>query len=109
MAHKTARSAYKNLIERLNQFPQGAPPSETLYKILEMLFSEEEAEIVARLPIRPFSVEKASRILKKEAAETEKILDELAGRAILLDARDEEGNKKYILPPPGDTIFGPWT
>ena len=105
MAHKTARSAYKNLVERLNQFPQGAPPSETLYKILEMLFSEEEAEIVARLPIRPFTVDKASRILKKEPAETEKILDELAGRAILLDARDEDGEKKYILPPPMAGFF----
>ena len=105
MAHKTARSAYKNLVERLNQFPQGAPPSETLYKILEMLFSEEEAEIVAQLPIRPFTVKKASRILKKDPAETEKILDELASRAILLDARDEEGKKKYILPPPMAGFF----
>ena len=105
MAHKTARSAYKNLVERLNQFPQGAPPSETLYKILEMLFSEKEAEIVAQLPIRPFTVEKASRILKKEPAETEKILDELASRAILLDSRDEKGEKKYILPPPMAGFF----
>ena len=105
MAHTTARSAYKNLVERLNQFPQGAPPSETLYKILEMLFSEEEAEIVAQLPIRPFTVEKASRILKKDPAETEKILAELASRAILLDSRDEEGEKKYILPPPMAGFF----
>ncbi len=105
MAHKTARSAYKNLVERLNKFPQGAPPSETLYKILEMLFSEKEAEIVARLPIRPFTVDKASRILKKEPAETERILDGLAGRAILLDARDEDGEKKYILPPPMAGFF----
>ena len=105
MAHKTARSAYKNLVERLNQFPQGAPPSETLYKILEMLFSEEEAEIVAQLPIRPFTVDKASRILGRDETETEKILDELASRAILLDARDDEGNKRYILPPPMAGFF----
>ena len=48
LSHKTAKSAYKNLEERLNQFPQGAPPSETLYKILSILFSEKEAEIVAK-------------------------------------------------------------
>ena len=28
MAHATARSAYAHLVDRLNQFPQGAPPSD---------------------------------------------------------------------------------
>ena len=37
-------------MERLNRFPQGAPPSELLYRILELLFSEREAELVAQLP-----------------------------------------------------------
>ena len=44
MAHHTMKkSAYENLTDRLNRFPQGAPPSETLYKILKILFSEKEA------------------------------------------------------------------
>lgn len=49
MAHRTSRSGYENLVERLNEFPQGAPPSDTLYKILEMLFTEREAELVSLL------------------------------------------------------------
>ena len=28
MAHITAKNAYKSLEERINKFPQGAPPSE---------------------------------------------------------------------------------
>ena len=40
MAHLSARTAYKKLVQRINKFPQGAPPSELLYKILQMLFSE---------------------------------------------------------------------
>lgn len=104
MSHKTAKSAYKNLEERLNQFPQGAPPSETLYKILSILFSEKEAEVVAQLPIKPFTVEKASKILKLSKSETKKILEELAGRAILLDS-EYNGVKKYVLPPPMAGFF----
>lgn len=104
MSHKTAKSAYKNLEERLNQFPQGAPPSETLYKILSILFSEKEAEVVAQLPIKPFTVEKASKILNRNKVETKKILEELAGRAILLDS-EYNGIKKYILPPPMAGFF----
>ncbi len=34
MGHLTTRDVYKNLEERINWFTQGAPPSETLYKIL---------------------------------------------------------------------------
>ncbi|HPR88989.1 MAG TPA: (Fe-S)-binding protein, partial [bacterium] len=54
MAHLTSRSAYQNLVERLNRFPQGAPPSELLDKILQLLFTEKEAQLVALLPIKPF-------------------------------------------------------
>lgn len=104
MSHKTAKTAYKNLEERLNQFPQGAPPSKTLYKILSILFSEKEAEIVAKLPIRPFTVKTAAKILKLDKVKTENILDELASRAILLDTQ-QNGEKRYVLPPPMAGFF----
>ena len=48
MAHKTIKTSYDHLINRLNKFPQGVTPSELLYKILKMLFDEKEAELVAR-------------------------------------------------------------
>jgi len=64
MSHHTARSAYQQLQERLNRFPQGAPPSETLYRILAILFSKREAELVAQLPIKPFTARDAARIWK---------------------------------------------
>lgn len=85
MAHITLKSGYTELVERLNRFPQGAPPSDTLYKILKILFSEREAELVALLPIKPFTVEKASQVWKLPLAETQKALDELSSRAILVD------------------------
>ena len=65
MAHLTARSGYESLVDRLNQAPQGAPPSELLYAILKMLFSEEEAGLVALLPIKPFTVGKAAAVWKE--------------------------------------------
>ena len=104
MSHLVAKSAYLKLEERLNKFPQGAPPSETLYKILSILFNEKEAELVAQLPIKPFTIKTASRIWKLDAVNTEKLLDELAGRAILLDS-DHNGIKKYVLPPPMAGFF----
>ncbi|MFW6134684.1 MAG: (Fe-S)-binding protein, partial [Elusimicrobiota bacterium] len=56
MSHMVGKSAYKKLEERLNRYPQGAPPSDTLYKILSILFNEKEAGLVSQLPIKPFTV-----------------------------------------------------
>ena len=79
MAHHLAhRSAYQRLTDRLNRFPQGAPPSESLFAIQKLLFSEREAALVAALPIRPFRAEKAAEIWKVPLAEARRTLDALA-------------------------------
>ena len=105
MAHQTVRSSYDQLVERLNRFPQGAPPSDLLYQILKLLFNEQEAELVALLPIKPFTVNKAARLWKMEPANAQKVLDELAGRAILMDIEDPQGCQIYALPPPMAGFF----
>jgi ferredoxin len=104
MAHHTSKSGYRQLVKRLNKHPQGAPPSEILYKILGLLFSEKEASLVALLPIKPFTLETAARAWKMSPAESQNILDALSGRAILLDIA---GRKKryYALPPPMAGFF----
>ena len=95
---------YKKLEERLNKFPQRVPPSQALYKILAHLFSEKEAGLVAQLPIKPFNVKTASRIWKVKESEAQKVLDELASRAILLDI-ETDGEQQYLLPPPMAGFF----
>jgi formate hydrogenlyase subunit 6/NADH:ubiquinone oxidoreductase subunit I len=104
MSHITAKSSYKQLEERINRLPQGAPPSETLYKILNMLFSEREAQLVAQLPIRPFTIKAASRVWKMDEVSAHKILDDLASRAVLLDI-ENDGVQHYVLPPPMAGFF----
>ncbi len=104
MSHHTAKEGYRKLTERLNRFPQGAPPSETLYKILELLFSEKEARLVSQLPIKPFRADEAAKVWQMPAAEARRILDTLASRAILLDTETETGSV-YVLPPPMAGFF----
>jgi len=104
MAHHTVKSGYVELVERLNRFPQGAPPSDTLYKILQILFSEREAQLVALLPIKPFTARKASEVWRMSLVETRKVLDTLASRAILVDV-EQNGEMVYTLPPPMAGFF----
>ncbi|RMH70425.1 MAG: 4Fe-4S dicluster domain-containing protein [Gemmatimonadetes bacterium] len=105
MAHLTVRSGYKKLTERLNRFPQGAPPSKLLYQILQMLFSEQEAQYVSLLPIKPFGVKTAAKLWKLSQAEAQTILDNLASRGILVDLEMPDGHQSYSLPPPMAGFF----
>ena len=104
MSHHLINKNYTRLIERLNRFPQGAPSSHLLYKILEILFSEKEAGLVSLLPVKPFTAEKASAIWKLDITSSRKILDELSARAILIDY-NQNGSQFYVLPPPMAGFF----
>ncbi|MBN2431336.1 MAG: 4Fe-4S binding protein [Acidobacteria bacterium] len=104
MAHRVTQSAYSRLAERLNRFPQGAPPSDLLFRILGVLMDEREAELISRLPIKPFSVEKAGRAWDLPAAESGRILDTLAARGLLVDM-EHDGTTTYVLPPPMAGFF----
>ncbi|MDD5234110.1 MAG: 4Fe-4S dicluster domain-containing protein [Syntrophales bacterium] len=104
MTHHLAKTGYATLVDRINLLPQGAPASETLFRILKLLFSEKDAELVSLLPVRPFKPERAARAWKMKTAEARKSLEDLAGRAILLDIGDEDGGT-YVLPPPMAGFF----
>ena len=99
MGHLTSRDAYRNLEDRINWFTQGAAPSETLTKILRVLFTEKEAKWVAKLPIRPFSLKKAAQMWGTTEAKAEKLLDHLCEKGLLVDSYDH-GIRKFVLPPP---------
>ena len=104
MAHLSARDGYRKLVDRLNRFPQGAPPSELLYRILEILFSPKEAQLVSRLPIKPFSPATAAKAWGVPLADATRVLERLASRAILLDL-EHDGEPLYVLPPPMAGFF----
>jgi ferredoxin len=103
--HNTLKdNSYNSLVQRLNIFPQGAPPSELLFKILKVLFSEKEAKLVSHLPIKPFTDKKAAAIWKLNLSDAKVILNDLADRGILLDY-ENDGNTTYVLPPPMAGFF----
>jgi ferredoxin len=104
MAHEIVKSGYTALVDRLNRFPQGAPPGETLFRILQILFNEREARLVALLPIKPFNARDAAKIWQVELSEACRVLESLAGRALLVDA-EQQGEMVYTMPPPMAGFF----
>jgi ferredoxin len=68
------------------------------------LFTEKEAGLVALLPIKPFTAEKAATIWKTDLTSTRNILETLAGKALLVDM-EQNGQQEYALPPPMAGFF----
>lgn len=104
MGHITTKAAYQTLEERINWFTQGAPATPTLFKILEVLYSEEEARLVSLLPVRPFTVKKAAVLWSVSELAAEKALDALCEKALLLDSC-YEGVRQFVMPPPMAGFF----
>ena len=104
MAHIGSQSAYQRLTDRLNRFPQGAPATELLTKILKVLFDQREAELVSLLPIRPFTVRRAAAVWRMPESQAHMILDGLAEKALLVDFY-VDGDMRYVLPPPMAGFF----
>jgi ferredoxin len=104
MSHHTAREAYQKLTDRINRFPQGAPPTELLFRILEVLFTPAEAELVALLPIKPFTAAAAARLWKKPETEARNLLEALASRGMMLDIETRQG-QTFVMPPPMAGFF----
>ena len=99
MSHHTTKEGYVHLSERLNKYPLGAPATKSLFKVLEVLFTPKEAELVAQLPIKPFSVKTAAKIWKVSENDARKTLDSLASKAVIMDM-EFNGEPSYALPPP---------
>jgi Na+-translocating ferredoxin:NAD+ oxidoreductase RNF subunit RnfB len=106
MAHHISvkQNSYYNLTERINRFPQGAPPSAALFEILRILFSEKEAGLMSLLPIKPFNATKAAKIWKMKESEARQILNDFADRGVLTDA-ENNGDVFYSMPPPMAGFF----
>jgi Pyruvate/2-oxoacid:ferredoxin oxidoreductase delta subunit len=102
--HSIKHNNYNDLTRRINLFPQGAVPSDLLFEILKILFSDKEARLVSLLPIKPFNTAKAAGIWKIKEAEARVILNDLADRGLLIDAENND-EVLYSMPPPMAGFF----
>ena len=103
MGHiRRGEGAYGRLQKRLDRFPIGAPPASALYEILKRLYTEEEAEIAARMPIRFTDLAGIARRTKKSADELRPILHRMADKGLVMDF-EHRGKFTYILSP---TVIG---
>jgi ferredoxin len=79
-------------------------PSQLLLRIFAVLFDEKEADLLAQLPLRPFTLRQAARAWKLPERMAAALLDGLAERALLLDGM-HQGRRLYVFSPPMAGFF----
>lgn len=103
MGHiRNGQGVYGRLQKRLDRFPIGAPPAPALYEILKRLYTEEEAEIACRMPIRFTDVAGIARRTGKSPETLLPALERMAEKGLVMDF-EHKGKVEYILSP---TLFG---
>jgi ferredoxin len=101
MGHQPHHRAYRDLQARLDQLPQSFPDTEEGMAILRLLFTEEEARIVARMPLRLEPAPEIARRAGIEAARAEEVLARLADRGLVLDVYSQKRDLMlYCIAPP---------
>ena len=90
---------HARLARRLEQYVPGAFPSETLCAILRVLVTEEEARLLALLPLRPVPPERAAGIWGMERKAARAVLESAAGKGMVyVSGAGEE--RRYLLAAP---------
>lgn len=90
--------AYEALRARLDEFPLGAPPHESLDQILAELFTPDEAVVAAALPTLPTPVSEIAARLGRDAAEVEAACEAMANKGLVFAAVRGETRFYSLLP-----------
>ncbi|WP_366923573.1 4Fe-4S binding protein [Metallumcola ferriviriculae] len=92
------QKVYQSLAERLDKNPVGAVINETLFKILYIMYSGEEAEIGSKFPLRPAPLDVIAKATGVPEQQLVKHLDNMANKGLVIDV-PRKGQVYYMLSP----------
>lgn len=96
---------YQHLQQLLDIHPAGAPPSPRLDRILQILFTPEEAAIAGYLTFVPQTISKIAGKSGLDAAYLQTNLEAMAGKAIILAKTSSDRETAYALLPTIPGLF----
>jgi len=103
MGHiRNGQGVYGRLQKRLDRYPIGAPSAPALYEILKRLFSETEAFVASRMPVRFVELAEIAKRTRMKEAELLPLLDTMAGKGLVMDF-PRDGKTLWVLSP---TLLG---
>jgi Pyruvate/2-oxoacid:ferredoxin oxidoreductase delta subunit len=90
--------AYQALAERLSRFPVGVVINDTLMEILQLLYTEKEAVVGSKFPIKPRPLAEIAELTAMTAEQAGKVLNGMAEKGLVVDI-PRKGTTYYMLSP----------
>jgi ferredoxin len=104
MGHVVAKEIYRNLGRKIDGLATRAPWSEALHQLLRALYTEEEADLIARMPYTPSRLNRIARITGTEPTKLQSTLEGLTDKGLIMDLHDGE-EYTYVISPMVIGIF----
>ena len=104
MGHLVGKDVYRQLGEKIDGLTMRAPWNEALRAILKELYSEEDAELVVRMPYGLSPLRRLERVTGIPRAELQVRLDDLSARGLVMDLA-VAGDTYYAVSPMVIGIF----
>lgn len=85
MSHQAPLSGHDHLQQRLEKTLAGAPASPVLTRILELLYSPEDAELASKLPMKPKPVHRLAERWGMDPSSLADRITDMANRGLVVD------------------------
>jgi ferredoxin len=96
--HLDGKDSLVPLIDRLNKYPIGLFDNDKLRRILELLFSKEEAYVASRFPLQEATLAELCRKTKLPADRLERILETMADKGLVMDLPYNDATYYLLMP-----------
>ncbi|MGW8179093.1 MAG: hypothetical protein ACWGQW_10060, partial [bacterium] len=90
---------YLKLVESLNRFGSQLPMVPSFVKLLQELYTEEEAEFCAHFPEGQFTISELAKELDRDEEELSEQVESMADKGMLFVSKTEAGESRYELTP----------
>ncbi len=106
MGHITGKDVYRRLAGTIDSTPARTPDSPAFRRLLEELYTPEEADLVTRMPFRPSSIDRIMSLAgmgptergRVERGRIERLLAGLCEKGLVMDLWDGD-NVTYMISP----------
>lgn len=98
MGHMAAKDIYLDLSDKIDGMWVRAPKKQSFYEVLKLLYSQEEAEMVASMPYGFSTLSRIAKLVKKPEAAVRVVLESLADKGLVIDIAPN-GETFYMVSP----------
>lgn len=85
MAHLVGKDIYRKLGTKIDSLSMRAPWNDALFAILKELYSDEEADLIIRMPSGPATLTQIQRRTNIEESRLQALLDRLSDKGLVMD------------------------